>query len=341
LVQLQAAGLFDQPTPQTTQALYQRLQERSSGTVGVDPRWLAHSLRWLADEGWLATDGDTWRVQRVVAAESAWAAWDSALREAEGDADRRAQAQLVDACLRALPAVLSGRLRATEVMFPEGSMARVEGIYKHNAVSDYFNEVITQAVLARVRAGHQAGAAPVRILEIGAGTGGTSARVLQGLDSLGVEVGQYAYTDLSRAFLMHAQTAYGEGRSYLDYRILDVEKDLVQQGLELGSYDVVIATNVLHATADIRQVVEHAKAALKTDGWLLLNELSQASLFSHLTFGLLEGWWRYRDEALRLPGTPGLSSERWQQVLEEAGYRGVMFPCQAFHGLGQQVVMAR
>ncbi|WP_187432747.1 SDR family NAD(P)-dependent oxidoreductase [Pseudomonas synxantha] len=341
LVQLQAAGLFDQPTPQTTQALYQRLQERSSGTVGVDPRWLAHSLRWLADEGWLATDGDTWRVQRVVAAESAWAAWDSALREAEGDADRRAQAQLVDACLRALPAVLSGHLRATEVMFPEGSMARVEGIYKHNAVSDYFNEVITQAVLARVRAGHQAGAAPVRILEIGAGTGGTSARVLQGLDSLGVEVGQYAYTDLSRAFLMHAQTAYGEGRSYLDYRILDVEKDLVQQGLELGSYDVVIATNVLHATADIRQVVEHAKAALKTDGWLLLNELSQASLFSHLTFGLLEGWWRYRDEALRLPGTPGLSSERWQQVLEEAGYRGVMFPCQAFHGLGQQVVMAR
>ncbi|WP_124432256.1 SDR family NAD(P)-dependent oxidoreductase [Pseudomonas orientalis] len=341
LVQLQAAGLFDQPAPQTTEALYQRLQESCAGAVGVDRRWLAHSLRWLAEEGWLATEGDRWRVQREVAADDAWAAWDSAVREAEADADRCAQAQLVDACLRALPAVLGGRLRATEVMFPEGSMARVEGIYKHNAVSDYFNEVITQAVLARVRAGQQAGAAPVRILEIGAGTGGTSARVLEGLDTLGIEVGQYAYTDLSRAFLMHAQTAYGEGRPYLDYRILDVEKDLVQQGLALGSYDLVIATNVLHATADIRQVVEHAKAALKTDGWLLLNELSQASLFSHLTFGLLEGWWRYRDEALRLPGTPGLSSERWQQVLEEAGYRAVTFPCQAFHGLGQQVVMAR
>ena len=344
LVQLCEAGLFAEPVGYSLDALYQRLQARAEGPVGVDRRWLEYSLKWLVQQGYLRSDEAAepcYEALDETPVAEVWSAWDQALRDGQADPDRRAQVQLLDACLRALPAVLGGRTRATAVMFPEASMARVEGIYKHNAVSDYFNDVLTQAVLARVRAGRESAAAPVRILEIGAGTGGTSARVFEGLDGLGIEVGEYLYTDVSRAFLLHGQEAYGAGRPYLTYRLLDIEKDLVGQGLEIGGYDLVIATNVLHATADIRQVLRHAKAALKGDGWLLLNELSEASLFSHLTFGLLEGWWRYRDEALRLPGSPGLSSENWQRVLEEEGYRGVGFPARAFHGLGQQVIMAR
>jgi hypothetical protein len=41
---------------------------------------------------------------------------------------------------------------------------------------------------------------------------------------------------------------------------------------EPGAYDVAIATNVLHATRNIRQALRHAKAALRRNGWLLLND---------------------------------------------------------------------
>ncbi|KTT63179.1 hypothetical protein NS383_20995, partial [Pseudomonas oryzihabitans] len=333
---MQAAGLFVRPGALSAEDAYRQLQ--ASAEPGVEPRWLAHSLELLHHQGLLAREGTAYRMVHAVDAQGAWAAWEQELEQAQGDVDRRAQATLVDTCLRALPAVLGGRRRATEVMFPDGGMSLVEGVYKDNAVSDYFNDAVVQAVLVRAAAGPTTG---LRILEIGAGTGGTSARVLAALDGEGIAVHSYAYTDLSRAFLMHAREAYGAGRPYLDYRLLDIERDLAAQGLELGSYDLVIAANVLHATANIRQVLRHVKSALKGDGWLLLNELSQASLFSHLTFGLLEGWWRYQDEALRMPGTPGLSSDSWRRVLEGEGYQAVSFPCQAFHALGQQLVMAR
>ncbi|MCG8399781.1 class I SAM-dependent methyltransferase, partial [Bacillus atrophaeus] len=76
--------------------------------------------------------------------------------------------------------------------------------------------------------------------------------------------------------------------------------------IEAGGYDVVIAANVLHATKNIRQTLRHAKAVMKHNGLLLLNEMAGNSLFPHITFGLLEGWWLYEDPALRIPGCPGL-----------------------------------
>ena len=64
------------------------------------------------------------------------------------------------------------------------------------------------------------------------------------------------------------------------------------------------------------------------------------SLFTHLTFGLLEGWWRYEDPELRIPGCPGLDPQDWQTVLESEGFRSVVFPAQAIHDLGQQIIVA-
>ncbi len=79
---------------------------------------------------------------------------------------------------------------------------------------------------------------------------------------------------------------------------------------------------------------------LKNQGVLLLNEISTWSLFNHLTFGLLEGWWLNEDTALRLPGSPGLSTEKWHEVLAEEGFESIFFPALEAHKLGQQVVVA-
>ena len=215
--------------------------------------------------------------------------------------DKKALIILLETTLRALPEILSGKQPATEVIFPNSSLALVEDIYKRNAVADRFNGILADTVIDYVRARRVDGdSAHLRIFEIGAGTGGTSAMVFQKLHADGVgspshrdDVLEYCYTDISKAFLMHAEREYSRHYPYVTCRLFDVEQPFALQVLGAARYDLVIAANVLHATKNIRHTLRNAKALLRPNGLLLLNELNTKSLFTHLTFGLLEGWWRY------------------------------------------------
>ncbi|MFI1761425.1 SDR family NAD(P)-dependent oxidoreductase [Streptomyces sp. NPDC020800] len=305
-------------------------------------RWAAESVRQLLIRGHLHGDPAHLQPGDADSSREPWAEWEERSARWAADADLRAQVVLLDATLRALPRILTGAVPATDVLFPNSSLELVEGIYKGNAVTDLFNGVLADTAAAVARAIVQSDQpARIRILEIGAGTGGGSQKVFQRLEPFASHVETYCYTDLSRSFLMHAEQEYGPKYPYLDYRLLDVEKPLAAQGVELGSFDLVLATNVLHATRDIRRTLRNAKAALKENGVLLANEMSANSLFTHLTFGLLTGWWLYEDAELRIPGCPGLSPESWADVLEDEGFDAVSFPVDGLHGMGYQIVAAQ
>ncbi|WP_050486703.1 SDR family NAD(P)-dependent oxidoreductase [Streptomyces sp. CNS654] len=328
LAQLDAVGLFTAPAP----ALSPRDELRC---------WLDESLRQLRERGLLHGAAERPVPALPVNADEAWAEWEVRGAGWRRDAGLRAQAVLLDTTLRALPAILRGEVLATDVMFPRSSMELVEGVYRNNPVSDRFNEVLADAAAGVVAEILRADpAARVRVLEIGAGTGGGSAKVFERLAPFAAHVETYTYTDLSKSFLMYAEQEYGPGRPYLDYRRFDVEAPLAGQDVVPGSYDLVLATNVLHATRDIRRTLRNAKAALKRHGVLIANELSAHSLFTHLTFGLLEGWWLYEDDELRIPGCPGLAPESWEEVLEDEGFATVGFPARHLHDLGHQVIVA-
>jgi polyketide synthase PksR len=220
--------------------------------------------------------------------------------------------------VRALPKILTGKIPATDIIFPDSSMELVQGIYKGNKVADYFNEVVAKAVEAYIKERIEIEpGATVRIIEIGAGTGGTSAVVFSKLKMYRANIKEYCYTDLSKAFLLHAEKEYKPENPYLTCRIFNVERPLLEQGIDAGGYDIVIATNVLHATRNIRQTLQNAKAVLKKNGLILINEISCNTLFSHLTFGLLEGWWLYEDRDLRIPAVrdciPGHGRRYWKE----------------------------
>lgn len=301
-------------------------------------RWLDSSIRYLRQHAWLTADLTL--TSKVRPLSEVWAEWQQKRAQWKTNADLRAQVVLLDECLSALPDILLGKQSSTDVMFPSSSMHLVEGIYGGNAVADYFNAALGETLLTHIlRRTRNAKDREIRILEIGAGTGGTTASILPELRNL--PIAEYCYTDVSRAFLMHAEKHYQPGFPALTTALFDVSKPVGSQKIELGCYDYVIATNVLHATPNIRQTVRHAKAVLAQDGVLLLNEISTWSLFSHLTFGLLEGWWLHEDSALRLPGSPGLSPEKWRAVLMEEGFAAVTFPAQSAHRFGQQIVAAR
>jgi acyl transferase domain-containing protein/acyl carrier protein len=255
--------------------------------------------------------------------------------------DLAPHAQLLAACLDALPAVLSGRRPATAVLFPEGSMHLVEPIYRGGLVEARVNgrvaHVVRDAIteLARRRSGQT-----LRILEVGAGTGGTTERVLEVLRDAAPDI-EYVYTDVSQAFLDFAAKKLGTARPRVTFRRLDATVPWRDQGFAPASFHVAIAANVLHATPDVAWTLANLKGLLARSGVLVLSELTAKRPFLTLTFGLLDGWWACEDPARRIAGSPCLSPEAWREVLEGAGFEPICFADQAIGAsTGQHVIVA-
>ncbi|MNW40768.1 Polyketide synthase PksL [compost metagenome] len=267
--------------------------------------------------------------------------WEEGKKRWSTKENMKAQIDLLEVTLKNIPAILTGKIQATDVMFPGSSLHFVENVYKNNPTADYFNTKVATEVIEYIqKKSNQPLTAGIRILEIGAGTGGTSFSVLKSIQTSGFDIAEYCYTDLSKAFLMHAENEFGPHYPFLTYRLLNIETPLQDQSIDLASYDVVIASNVLHATKSIRQTLRNAKTLLCKNGILILNEISDKSLFTHLTFGLLPGWWLYEDAKQRIPGCPGLYPKSWKRILEIEGYGSVSFPAQNDHGAGQQIITA-
>jgi acyl transferase domain-containing protein/acyl carrier protein/UDP-glucose 4-epimerase/SAM-dependent methyltransferase len=229
-------------------------------------------------------------------------------------------------CVSNYPDILRANVSATDIMFPGSSMELVEGIYKGNSTTQYFNELVVKSVLTYIKAKipGQLQAEKINIIEIGAGTGGTSALVLDALMNAGFGGRvRYVYTDISKAFILHGKDNFGNQYPFTEFEVLNIEKNISQE--DLGIYDIVIAANVLHATARIFDTISHIKSLLKINGWLIMNEATGILDFSTMTFGLLEGWWMFSDEEIRLKGSPLLSGHTWQTVLGLEGFRNIRF----------------
>ncbi|OKP94478.1 non-ribosomal peptide synthetase [Paenibacillus sp. P32E] len=228
---------------------------------------------------------------------------------------------LLDTCLEAYPEVLTGKLDHMQVLFPDGSKSRVEPIYKGNALVDYYNKTVASLIRRIVEARLKANPGEVvKVLEIGAGTGGTSVFVFDALKDLREQI-EYYYTDISPGFTRYGEKQYGETSGFGLFRTLDIEKDIEAQGFEPDSMDICFASNAIHATGDIQRALGHVKRLLRTGGQLILNELTSLQVFSTLTFGLTTGWWLFEDPEKRIPGSPLLSPRQWKEVLGLCGFR--------------------
>ena len=229
--------------------------------------------------------------------------------------------RLLRTCAQAYPEVLTGRVDAPEVMFPGGSTSLVEGVYRGSALSDYFNHLCAEAIRAQVeRRLAQDPTATVTVLEVGAGTGGTSEFVLKRLDGLGGRV-KYLYTDISQAFVRHGAERYGARHPFADFRTFDVETPVDRQDLGPGSVDIAFGANVLHATRDIRRTVANLKRLLRPGGLLVVSDATAVQGYVTMTFGLMKGWWRFDDARVRMEGSPLLDAGQWLRVLKAGGFQ--------------------
>ena len=255
-----------------------------------------------------------------------------------------AHVNLLWECGQRYEAILKGEERATDVIFPGSSMRLVEGVYRGNVTADLCNTQVAASVAAYIRASlsRLGPNEKIKILEVGAGTGGTSTAVLQAVSAYSSQV-EYVYSDLSTGFTQHGKRKFGALYPFAEFKVLNIENDVGRQGFQPGTFDVVIAANVLHATRDLRSTLRNTKALLKSNGWLVLNEVTDVQDFTTLTFGLLDGWWLFDDAEVRLPNAPLLSPNLWDKLLKEEGFKSVHILRDEMHDdhrLGQHVICA-
>ncbi|MCB2312713.1 amino acid adenylation domain-containing protein [Clostridium tagluense] len=313
------------------------------GIKNIYSKWLTESIRVLMQKKYLSYDGKQYYLTNIndFDLHHTWKEWEQKKNIWMNNVEMRSKVILADTMIRSIPKIITNQILATNVMFPDSSMKLVEGIYKDNLISNYFNEVLADTAIAYIQERlKQDTNVKIRIFEIGAGTGGTSEMMFKKLKPYYNNIKEYCYTDVSKAFLIHAEKQYGMNNLNLNYRIFNAESSTSIQEIETGSYDIVIATNVLHATKNISHTICNVKELLKDKGLLLLNEINENSLLMHLTFGLLEGWWLYDDVSLRIPGGPGITSDIWTKVLNNEGFYSILFPAHEAEEFGLQIIAA-
>ncbi|MBC7953238.1 MAG: SDR family NAD(P)-dependent oxidoreductase [Rhodospirillaceae bacterium] len=300
--------------------------ERVLGTLGLDTpgtseelatrTGVVHSQRALfrrlldlaASNGVMERRGETFAWTRRLTPDQL----DRMEAQMDGATMDRAKADLVRHCCLRLAEVLRGEAHPVQVLFPDGDDALVRNVYAHSPLF-----VAMQEGAGRLFSALTEGAPPrsLRVLEVGAGTGSTSAAILPALASVCRE---YVYTDMSRVLLERARqrfAAYG----FMSYQLFDAERDGPSQGLDEGSFDIIVAANVIHATESLLTTLGNLRGLLAPGGQVVLCEGTEPWMWADLTFGMTDGWWRFHDKDLR-PNHPLLPEPAWHEVMKAAGF---------------------
>ena len=208
--------------------------------------------------------------------------------------------------------MLRGATAPLGLIFPEEGLGAAD-LYSSAPAFRMMNAMLAGAVGGVV--GELPPGRRLRVLEVGAGTGGGTGAVLPLLPA---EACDYAFTDVSAGFFAAAEARFAD-YPFLACRPLDIERDPLAQGYAAGGYDLIVASNVLHATCDLVAALGHCRTLLAPGGALLLVEEMQRRGWADLTFGMLDGWWRFTDRALR-PEHALLDPAGWERALDAAGY---------------------
>ncbi|WP_086839140.1 class I SAM-dependent methyltransferase [Amycolatopsis kentuckyensis] len=237
-----------------------RLDEIYAATR-VAPRHRRIVRRWLraliAEEFAVAENG-RYRLSRPAGAaevEAARAELDAAARGLEHGSGL---ARFFQLSVSHLPELLRDEVSLQALLFADGDLDVADDVYQRNVASRYANAAAAAVVAELARPG-------VRVLEIGAGVGGTSAVVLPALAGHRPD---YHFTDVSRFFLSSAKERFA-AHDWIRYGLFDVNGDFAAQGHPPESFDVVLAANVLHNARHVGEVLAGLRKLIAPGGALV------------------------------------------------------------------------
>ncbi|KAL4914902.1 hypothetical protein BDW62DRAFT_134806 [Aspergillus aurantiobrunneus] len=297
-------------TARILQALRQAPSEPAQPHLKKYVEWMVEQKR-LFDEGQVQFAHEPWRSRLDD---------DKFIREVEERVlNENKRGSLVASVARNLPLFLTGELDPLGFLF-QGPQLK-----------DYYFEQLHDSVgLKRFKTyidllAHRN--PQIRVIEVGAGTGSMTDIMLRCLGrgdefSIDRRYAQWDYTDISRSFFGQAQDEFRQEGDRMRFSPLNIEQDPEAQGFECGTYDVVVASLVFHATADLKTTLANARKLLKPGGKLILYEIIATHVIrTAFVFGLLEGWW-LSSEPYRKFG-PCVDRNRWHELFQQTGFSGL------------------
>jgi pyochelin synthetase len=316
---LRQLGMFNDPDD--THSLSEIL-----AAGGVAPRHYRLVRRWLAalDRNGLLVREPTgrYRLSRPPDETALADGWRRVAELLPATGPESGLVQYFRASTENLALLLQGRQDPVRLLFPEGSLETSANLYEDALFNRWANRVAAAVGQIVQRC---AGSRPVRVLEVGAGGGGTTASVAAALAGCDVD---YLFTDLSQFFLNQARERF-RGYPWMSFGLLDLDEDYRPQGLVPNSFDVVVAGDVLHATRHVGHALQRIRELLAPGGWLLLLEMTrdhyQIMTSLELLVRLDETVAEFEDERKERDQT-FLTPEQWHRLLGEAG--GVVQLCE-------------
>lgn len=219
--------------------------------------------------------------------------------------------QLITAVGKNLLSVVKGETSMLQCMMEDDVLNRY---YTHGPRTKESNASLSRSV---ERIAHRYPA--MKILEVGAGTGGATRGILE---EIGLAFKSYTFTDFSSKYFARAQIIFDAWASNMKFQTLDIEGDIAEQGFEEQAYDLVIASNISHATQNLQRTMENVRKLLKPGGYVLLREISVPDVLRVKFMTLsLPGWW-LGDEDGRHFG-PTVTMPQWTTLLKDTGFSGV------------------
>ncbi|EHK42038.1 polyketide synthase [Trichoderma atroviride IMI 206040] len=172
----------------------------------------------------------------------------------------------------------------------------------------------------------------LRVLEVGAGAGNLTFTLLEALHGekrdYATTPGTYVLTEASESSIASAQEKLKKFESVVEFKPLDIEQSPAQQGFELGSFDIIIASNALHATHNLENTLGHLRSLLKPGGQIAFAELTAPSLRWGVLGGGLQSWWLGAEDGRTSSSL--VSTSEWDKALVKSGFSGVSLELKDF-----------
>lgn len=286
-----------------------------------------HMLSTLSSHGQLIKSGAEYSALQACSA-SAMMALQSDARSAW--AGEEEVVELAAACGQSLVSVLRAEKAPLELF--STVLAKVQAPVQAGAsLHAAYNAIIRagiESVLARLPA-----LAPVRVFEMGGGTGVATTSLLPVLPAART---RYMFTDIGSYFVSKARQKFSQ-YPFVDFSTLNVDVSPQEQGFGSHCYDIIIAVNMLHVTRNMDTSLKHARSLLAPGGLLLIWEITRCAPDFDVTYGLLMD---AIHDGERNQGDPFLDGEGWTRALLANGFaQASVMPQDGF--FEEQVIIAQ
>lgn len=222
------------------------------------------------------------------------------------------------ACIPRLPELLRGETTGVQVLFSPENYNRSLAIYGAHLQEVYYGMIAERIVVHCHQIWDREPNKKINILEIGAGSGKGTVRMLEGLSGYEDKI-RFCFSDIGNSFLRRAKKRFSSFECEWEFRLLDISEPPTEQGFVENDFDIIFATNVLHATANLRTTLTNAHRLLAPGGNIFVNEIVEDMAVNTVTYGMTSGWWLAND-GLRLPLSPVATIPTYRSLLTEIGF---------------------